>query len=118
MSLLQSFICMGFSFLPFRRLQINTPDSDLVVGPLKLATLKYQAGGMRARIVSHLETDWPTTLEGWDEDVYAIDSPQTDTSDDEPQFRTPLNNLNQLFNWGLPPRSCTFYTIGTPMRLT
>jgi hypothetical protein len=42
----------------------------LVAGPLKLAT-KYQADGLRSRIISHLETDWPTTLESWDEIAYA-----------------------------------------------
>ena len=63
------------ALLPFRRLQTDTPV--LVAGPLKLAT-KYQADILRSRIMSHIETDWPTTLEAWDEIAYnAVIEPDT-----------------------------------------
>jgi hypothetical protein len=51
-----------------------------VAGPLKLAT-KYQADSLRKRIVSHLETDWPSTLDAWDDIAYTAVKLQPDPYD-------------------------------------
>jgi hypothetical protein len=52
-----------------------------VLGPLKLAA-KYQADSIREHIVSHLEEDWPTTLDDWDKLMYA--SEETSSSNSMP----------------------------------
>jgi hypothetical protein len=56
-----------------------------VAGPLKLAT-KYQADSLRKRIVSHLETDWPTTLDAWDDIAYTAVKLKPDPSDPDGTF--------------------------------
>lgn len=86
------------SFLPFRRLQSDTPD--LVAGPLKLAT-KYHVDGMRNRIVSHLKEDWPTSLAEWDSIAYVTNEIEGDDSDDESSLtetptETQTENPNHL----------------------
>lgn len=55
--------------LPFKQYNPNTPFQ--VIGPLVLAT-KYQMEALRSRIVTQLQHDWPSTLDGWDvsEDRY------------------------------------------------
>jgi len=68
----------NYSYLPFLRLHPDTPA--LIAGPLKLAT-KYQADSLRNRIVSHLNTDWPTTLCAWDDVAYAAVKPKPDSSE-------------------------------------
>ena len=45
-----------------------------MAGPLKLAK-KYQADSLRERIVSYLETIWPTNLKDWDEVVHVTAKP-------------------------------------------
>ena len=65
-----------------------------MAGPLKLAT-KYQADILCNRIIAHLETDWPTTLEAWDSIAYddpdasdgaSSQSPETDSDTLPKQF--------------------------------
>ncbi|KIJ53545.1 hypothetical protein M422DRAFT_241780 [Sphaerobolus stellatus SS14] len=51
--------------LPFEKLQADSDTIDRVEGPLLLAT-KYQVDGLRKRIISHLEKDWPLALKDWD----------------------------------------------------
>lgn len=55
--------------LPFKQYNPDTPFQ--VIGPLVLAT-KYQMEALRLRIVTQLQHDWPSTLDGWDisEDRY------------------------------------------------
>jgi hypothetical protein len=43
----------------------------LVTYPLKLAA-KYQVDGLQNRIISHLKTDWQTTLDDWDDIAYSL----------------------------------------------
>jgi hypothetical protein len=52
-----------YSFLLLHPYQVDT--AYLVAGPLKLAT-KYQVDDLRARIITQLELDWPTTLDSWE----------------------------------------------------
>ncbi|KIJ53536.1 hypothetical protein M422DRAFT_111693, partial [Sphaerobolus stellatus SS14] len=49
--------------LPFEKLRLDTVSR--VEGLLLFAT-KYQVDSLRKRIISHLEKDWPSTLEQWD----------------------------------------------------
>ena len=69
----------NYSFLPFLRLDSNTPA--LVLGPLKLAK-KYQADALRDRITAHLSDDCPDTLEDWDKVAYPADFDAQDPSNE------------------------------------
>jgi hypothetical protein len=51
------------SALFVERFHPNTPQR--LRGPLRLST-KYQVDDVRQHIVSILEAEWPTTLQGWD----------------------------------------------------
>ncbi|KAH8111522.1 hypothetical protein DFH11DRAFT_612619 [Phellopilus nigrolimitatus] len=49
--------------LPFKKYDPNNPEK--VTGVLSMAT-KYHLDAVRQRVVSHVCSDWPTTLEEWD----------------------------------------------------
>jgi len=69
-----------YSFLLLHPYQVDT--AYLVAGPLKLAT-KYQVDDLRARIITQLELDWPTTLQGWEKREDYVAEMQKNRSGDD-----------------------------------
>jgi hypothetical protein len=69
--------CSHVSFLPFQKFDVETVS--LLIGPLKLAR-KYQADALQNRIVSYLESNFPTTLDAWDQLAYRAIKPERGSS--------------------------------------
>lgn len=94
--------------LPLKRLD---PDTPLVVrGILKLAA-KYQVDSIRARIIQHLEEDWPTSALAWlrfshDERLYNADCARYVTLEDgkfpEDKFPEPAAAVRLARDFDIP----------------
>ncbi|KAL0952535.1 hypothetical protein HGRIS_006794 [Hohenbuehelia grisea] len=68
--------------------------SKKMLGPLKLAT-KYQVDSLRARIISQVRKDWPSTLKAWDKRF----SPMHDERG--PSHPDPLHSINLAYKGGI-----------------
>lgn len=55
--------------MPYKKHKTST--ATVLHGPLRLAT-KYQMDSLRNRFASILQRDWPSSLQGWDDNEAEI----------------------------------------------